>query len=396
MTTTSLESLIIEETKETIYEYGLGIAQALGLPVTAWQAGDPSRALFHLESEVLSSLESVVAGYIRAGFLDYAAELAASAPSDPAAGMWLKILAEQVYGVDVPGAVRATTDCTLTNAGGGLYDDIEIGSITARNSSTGKTYRNTNAEILEPGGEISLTFEADEAGSESSAGVGEIDELVTEMLGVSITNPYAAVGVDEQAPSVTVQQCRDKLDSLSPNGAKGAYSYVARNSDLTGINTVTRVRVYPDSDTGDVLIYLAGPSGAVSEDDRAAVEEAILEWATPLCITPTVVSASNMTVPITYSLWIYKSVNKTAAEIAEEVEAALEEMLAGREIGGDIVPPDSTGKLYTSLIESTIRSLYPQAFRVSVSVPTTDTSLANGEVAALGTVTATINLVVDP
>ncbi len=386
--TVSLASLLIQETKSAIYEKAIVIAEAVGLPVSSWQAGDPSRSLFHLESQLLATLEEVVVGFISSGFLDYAT------------GSWLKILAEQVYNVTVPEATYASADVVLTNGGGGLYteEDLAIGSLTFKNSVTGKTYRNTTTGTLSPGPAttVTLTVEAEEAGQESSAGAGEIDELVTSLLGVTCTNPTAAVGIDEQSEDTTRQQCRDKLDSLSPNGPKGAYAYVARNAELSGTNAVTRVRVYVESETGDVTVYLAGPSGTIAEPDRALVEEAILTYATPLCITPTVLSADTVTVAVAYELWVYKSVNKTAAEIEAAVETALEQLFASRDIGGDIVEPATTGKFYTSLIESTIRGVFSQAFRVSLSLPAADVALANNEVADLGAVTATIHLVTNP
>lgn len=379
----SLASLLVKETKAAIYATGLSVAASIGLPVTTWQAGDPARALFYLEAETLSTLEEVVAGYISSGFLDYAS------------GVWLKILAEQVYNVTVPPATYATTDVTLTNAGGAVYE-IEAGDLTFKNSTTDKTYRNTTGGTLNASGTLTVTVVADEAGAESSASAGEIDELVTTLLGVTCTNADAAVGIDEQDDATTRQQCRDKLGSLSPNGPKEAYSYVARNSELTGTTGITRVRTYPDSDTGEVTIYLAGPSGGVSSDDRTAAEDAIVEWATPLCITPTVLAAANVSTAVTYELWVYRSANKTTAEIEEDVEAALEALFASRAIGGDIIPPATTGKLYKSMIESTIRGVYPEAFRVSVSAPAADVSLTNGQVATLGTITPTINLIDDP
>ncbi len=383
--TVSLSTLLVQAGKEAIYETAIGVARAIGLPTSTWQAGDPTRSLFHVESEVLATLEEVVVSFIQSGFLDYAT------------GDWLKILAEQVYGVTVPEATYATTDVELTNGGGGYYPSIEAGDLTFKNSTTGKTYRNTTGGTLDsgPGTTLTVTVVADEAGSDSSASAGEIDEMVTPLEGVTCTNADAAVGVDEQSEDTTRAQCRAKLDALSPNGPARAYEYVALTPELAGTSACTRVRAYSDSDVGDVTVYLAGPSGGVSEPDRALVEEAILEWATPLCITPTVSAATSVTVPVTYELWIYKSVNKTAAEIEEDIETDLETMFSTRAIGGDIIAPATTGKLYKSLIESTIRSTFSQAFRVSVSLPSGDTSLANGEVATLGTVTATINIVVD-
>jgi len=381
----SLASLLVQETKEQIYAYALGVAESLGLPVSSWQAGDPTRSLYHVESRLLATLEGVVAGYIRSAFLDYAE------------GLWLDIVAEQIFGVIVPEATYAATSVVLTNAGGGYYT-IEAGDLTFKNSLTGKTYTNTSGGILAsgPGTTLTVSVEAEEPGSASSASATEIDELITGLLGVTCSNPVAAVGVDKQDESVTRQQCRDKLGSLSQNGPKEAYSYVARNFSLTGTRAVTRVRVYSASDTGDVTMYLAGPSGGTLAPDRTLVEAAVLRWATPLCITPAVLSATNVVVPITYELWLYQSVNKTALEVQADVAQALQQMLATRPIGGDIVPPLLTGALYQSLVESTIRSVYTQAFRVNVTAPAGDVALANGEVAVLGVVTPTIHFVANP
>jgi hypothetical protein len=378
----SLATLIIQQTKEQLYDLALGIAEGVGVDTSTWQAGDPTRSQFHIESELLASLETMVVGFIRSGFLDYAS------------GDWLKVLAEQVFNVTVPGASYASTTVRLTNGGGGLYD-IDANDLTFR-STSGKTFHNTTGGVLASGETLDLTVVADEAGAASNAGAGEIDSLVTTLLNITCSNAAAAVGTDEQSEATTRQQCRDKLGSLSPNGPKDAYSYVARNPDLTGTSAVTRVRVYPDSDTGEIAVYVAGASGAVGAPDVALVEEAIATYATPLCITPTVLSASSVTVPVTYEIWIYKSCNRTSAEVQADVESALEAAFALRPIGGDIIPPATSGKLYLSLIESTIKGTFPQAFRVTLAAPAGDTALSVGQIAALGTVTPTVNLIADP
>ncbi len=383
--TVSLASLLVRHTKEQIYNAALAVASAIGLPVTTWQAGDPTRSLYHVEAEALEAWEETASAYIASGFLDYAT------------GDWLKILAYQVYGVTVPEASYASTDVELTNVGGGYYPDIVAGDLVFKNSTTGKTYRNTTGGTLASGpSTLTVTVVAEEAGSDSSASAEEIDAMVTTLRGVTCANALAAVGVDEQDEAVTRDQCRARLARLSPNGSKGAYVDVALDPDLTGTNGITDARSYGDSDTGDVLVYLRGPSGAVSVADRDAAELAILENCTPLCITPTVLSVSNVTVPVAYELWVYKRCNLDQAEIEEAVEAALEQMFAVRPIGGDIIAPATTGKLYHSLIESTIRAAVSDVFRVSVSTPAGDTSLSNDQVAAMSTVTATINIVTDP
>ena len=101
----SLATLLVSHTKAEIYSFALKVATAVGLPVSSWQPGDPTRSLYHVESEFIAdALEPTVANYIASGFLDYAH------------GIWLKILAKQVFNVDVPDATYATADVVLGQA----------------------------------------------------------------------------------------------------------------------------------------------------------------------------------------------------------------------------------------------------------------------------------------
>lgn len=383
----SLAALIVQETKARIYQRALALAASLSVPVTSWRAGDPTRSSYHLVSELLEVLEAVVAPYIRAGFLDYAT------------GDWLVLHADQAYGYTADEATYASTTVTLTNGGGGFYPDIAAGDLTFRSSVTEKTYRNTSGGTLAsgPGTTLDVDVVADEAGEASSAGAGEIDEMVTTLLGVTCTNATAAVGTDAEEEESIRQGCRDKLGSLSPNGPRDAYAYVARASELTGTTGINRVRVLADADTGDVTVYLAGPSGPVSGADRTAAEEAIVEWALPWCVTPTVASATGVPVPITYAIDIYESVGVEEAAIKTAIEAALVTMIRTRPIGGDVKPPAVVGYLYLEMIRSTIRAVYPdKIFDVTVSTPGANTELDLNEVATFATPTGTVTLVEDP
>ena len=383
----SLASLLIQETQANILATALTIAADIGLPVTAWNVGDPTRSTYLVESAKLSALEELVTGFISSGFLDYAT------------GTWLVILALEVFNVVVPPATFATGNVTLTNAGGGFYV-LEPGDVTAQCSATGQTYHSTTGGTLSgvgtPGATLSLAFEADAAGSASNAAATQIDTLITTMTGVTCSNPGAFVGIDQQSDATTRQQCRDKLGSLSPMGPSDAYSYVARNSALTGTTNVTRVRVYPNSLVGTVLVYLAGGSSGSSAPDVALVNAAILEWAAPLCITPIVNAATNVVIPVTYTVWVYNSVNLTSSGVQAGILAALEALFSAQYIGGDIIPPATTGFFYLSDIEAAIKSAFPQIINVTIAAPAGDTSLTNGSVPVLGTVTPTVNFVINP
>ena len=390
----TLASLLVQETQPDILAGWLQICQTIGLPTTAWLAGDPSRSLGMLEATTLATLETEAVGFISAGFLDAAAQPLPDGSINP----WLAILAQQFYGVTVPGATYAETSIVLTNSGGGLYE-IASGDLTFSLSvNPGVTYTNTSGGILtgvgSPGASLTVTAIASQAGAASNAGVGEIDTLVTALLGVTCTNPAAATGQNQQDAATTVQQCRNQQSAFSPNGPAGAYSFVALNQSLTGLVDIVKAREYDDSETGDVTLYIASASGAASSSDVAAVQAAVLATVTPLCITPTVYSAVPVTQAVSYVLWLYSDVGQTLATITQQIQTALQNMFAARPIGGDLIPGASAGALYQSLIEATIANAYPgYTFRCQVTAPGSDVSLTAGQVVQLGAVTPTVNFV---
>lgn len=385
---TSLTTLVVQRGKEALYNIGIQVATALSLPVTSWSPGDPTRSLYWYLAEVLDVLEQIVVEFVRSGFLDYA---------EGDDNEWLILLAEQVFGVTAVAATFATSTVTLTNNGGGLYVIEEAGQLTFRNSSTGKTYKNTSTGTLNPGPGTTLTLDvtADEAGSDSSASANEIDELVTTLLEIEVTASTAATGFDAETAASIRDRCRDKLGSLSPNGPPDAYSYVVRTPELVGTSGITRVRTDADG-FGNVDVTVAGPSGAVSAADLALAQAAIVRYAAPLGVNANARNSTNVPIAITYQLWLYEDVSADEDTVEDTVEAALAAMFAVRPIGGDVISP-ATGRLYHSMIESTIRSVYPaHAFRVDVSTPAGNTDLTLTQVATLGTVTPTINFVAVP
>ena len=379
----NLANLLVAKSRAYFYEAALSISNLIGLPVTSWQAGDPSRALFHAYAEAEEARDVLDAGYISSGFLDYAK------------GEWLRQHAAQQFGVLVPPATYASGNVVLSNPGG-YTTTLDAGDLTFKNSTTGKTYHSTSGGLLAsgPGTTLTVSFEADEPGSDSSAAAGEIDEMVTPLGSVTCTNPIAAIGVDEQSEDTTRAMCRARRGRATPNGPRDAYTDVALDPVLTGTSAITRARSFRSSAQGDVTVYLAGPSGAVAPADVLLVEEAILSNATPLCVTPLVLSCTAVVTPVSYSVWVYKRANLSPAEFRELAETVLEKLFAALPIGGDIIAPALTGKVYLSLLAAAIRSVSDDVFRVDMTG--SDTVLTNAQVAALGVVTGTVNIVRDP
>lgn len=365
---TTFNDLTTAWTKEQFLTHGLGIATSLGLPVTSWRVGDPTRTLFEFLSEVLATRD------------EYASELAKAALLSSATGEWLTIVAREQYGIERVAATYATPTVTLTNAGGGRYA-YEAGDIVVSDASSGVTYRNTTDGVIDGAGSVTLDFICETAGSDGSVGANYIDTLISPAWeDITVAASTAAIGVDEQSDYEIRLQCAASLGALSPNGPTDAYEYVARNSTLTGRTDVTMARAYGDNATGMVTVYVAGPDGAVSGAAVSAVQSAVEQWATPLCITPTVVSASE--VPVNLNATI--TATDVPAGLSDSAEAAVSALIVATDIGQPVT------------LAAIIHTIYAHAqdlgcsnISVTVSTPAADVNPDDGEIAAPGTIAIT-------
>ena len=380
----SLTQLITAETTATIKATLLSVADTLGLETSSWKPLDPTRTVMAMVAEAMASRESVTISAISGGFLDYST------------GNWLTFLAKQVYDVDRIEAGYASGDVTITNNSGATIV-YAAGEFIVENSSTNKTYRNTEAINIANGASSAIDFLADEAGSDSTSPATDIDTVVTTVLGVTVSNAAALIGTDAETDADLRQRCRDRLGAISPNGAAAAYSYVAKTTTRTDGATVdvTRVKVSANSATGAVTVTLAGASGAPTASDVTDVTTAIEDTVEPLGVTVTVAGATEVTVPITYTAYVPNDESSSDAEIETAVETALTSYFSTMPIGGyQKVSGSGNGKVWADLLEGVIIRSDNGIFTVDLSAPASDTALADTEVAVLGTVTPTITRIV--
>src|SRR5690606_29570352 len=141
----------------------------------------------------------------------------------------------------------------------------------------GATYVNQATVTISPFAPSTVvSVVAQEAGVGGSAGVDEIDTIVSPtMTGVTITASTAAVGSDAQSDAGLREQCLATLGALSPAGPADAYEFVARNSALTGIEGVSRAKADGDNATGTVAVYVATTTAALDAPSVAAIQAAI-------------------------------------------------------------------------------------------------------------------------
>ncbi len=363
--------LFVADTASRIYAAWLQLAAAAGLPTTSWRAGDPTRTLGTYLARAIAAREDYVSNLARGNWLS------------TAVGDWLKTRASEQYGVDFTPATYAEPTVTVTNTGGGYFTP-RAGELTFKCTATGATFHNTDAGTdtttnapgpLSAGKTLRYALTADVPGSSGTVTVNEIDALVTSLLKVVVVSSTAALGLDEQADDAIKTQCLATLGALSPNGPGDAYEFVARNPALTGAQDITRARAIDNTTTGAVLTYVAGASGPVAGASLTAALAAIVQWAKPLCHTPTVAQGTAVAINVAATFTGSVGAGFLAAAQAEVLQRLSNFNIAGA--SGDSV--DHT------LISTAIRDVVPGIGVLTMTSPAAPTALAQGQYPTLGT-----------
>jgi phage-related baseplate assembly protein len=381
MTAPTLDSLIVPltvaEAKAAIY----AALAAQGVTTTAWLPGSTARTIIAGLAIVLAAFSRLQSLIAKSGFLAYAE------------GDWLTLVARLVYGVERDVGTFAAGFITLTNSAGGSFSG-DAGDLVFSSSVAKKTYRSTAAYTLGSMGTTTVAIEALEIGAASTAIAGDIDTMTTTLSGVTCSNAAALVGMDPETDAALRLRCAEKLGSLSPNGPRDAYGYLARSAKKAdGITPIGVTRVLAVADgVGGVDVYVATASGGLTgtvgdlSTDLGCVDEAIQTQCVPLAITGRVHSATPLSVPVTYELWLRDGSGLTDPLVQDAVDAALLAFVTEQPIGGVVVPP-AAGKIYVSALEVVIGGAVPgEIVRVVVTVPAADVVVAVTECPMLGTV----------
>lgn len=342
-----------EQVQTKVYE----VLAALGVNTTVWKPGAVVRTMIVALSLVFAAFTTLMSQIARAGFVSLSS------------GDWLTLVARYVYGIERREATYASGTVELTNSGGGLYI-LDAGDVVAANSVTGKTYRSTSAVTLNPlDANVPCDVVATEPGAASTADPGDVNQLVTNLLNVSVLNPTSLIGTDGESDAALRQRCTEQLGALSPMGPWDAYTSALRNATRPdGSNLgITRIRLIADG-YGHVDLYCATATGPLPLIDVSYADEAVQQYAAPQAITARVHAAADVDINITYSVWLYNTSGKTEAEIEDTIADTLQAWVSTLPVGGNIVTPPA-GFVYVDEIAAKIASAMPEIFHVALIVP---------------------------
>ena len=402
-----ITDILAAETIDTIKAKIIGYAQTAKLKVNTWLKGDPSQAWLAVFAQGIFMFEAAIRDALRSQFLEFATDPGDDDPTVPQKKGWLSWKGEGDYYTFRISATFANGKVTLTN-NGSTPQSFGPDELTFQNSATTKTYRNSYDPALYPEPHRSLTLNAgasveipvlaEEIGTASNAAPGEVDTLVSVLIGVTVANDSPILGSDRESRASYVARCRLQAASTSPNGPADAYRYIATTANRDGtiggedkerVN-INRVFVTRNSMFGLVDVWIASPAGAPDPSDFAIVDALITQYAVPDCVTYTGHMATETTVSITYTVEATSSAGVDADDIKAAVLARLPDFFRTIPIGG-YKNTGLGGKLYLSRLRAEIGKAHPLIFDVTVSLPAGDTNIANGAVPILGLVTGTVN-----
>lgn len=368
-----LEVLIRPVTSDDIYEKALDVLETLKIPARSWREGGVAKSIVGMLAEVGYWGSAAVTRIVRGFFLYYAE------------GDYLSAHASDVYDVDRLPATFATGTVTLANAGGTPYT-VGANQMIVRSSNTGARFRVTQAFTLSGNSTLDVAVSAIESGSDSSVAPAEIDEFETPLSPrVSVTNVSSIIGRGAESDDQLRKRCLLKKGSWSPFGPRDAYEFAALTAKLSdGTPTsINRVSVSRYSSLGKVRVICATPTGTPSSDELADVVAECERIARPDTVKLEVVGAVQHATSHTVTLWA----NGGAVSILNaNAQKSLNAFYAAYPIGGISKTDGGVGYLYLDAISAVLIDSSTEVFDIDFAPGTTDTALADNEVATNTTV----------
>lgn len=386
----AVTDLIQDATREGVLDVFYKLGNLVGLTTTAYQPGEPVPAVLDLLAQwIADKWNNPIAPALRSQFFDFAS------------GDWLTLRAWTQYNRKRRLQTFATGPITVENRAGGFYT-LSPGDIRVKNGA-GKTFTNTtggNLAAWTGSGaypKLTMTFQADEAGSGSNTAIGNI--LAALVLGPANVyaqpNTVALQGIDKESDQSLTRRCKVAPATMAPAAPRNKYEAFALDATLpdglpSWLNeggvavSVTRVKIIEPG--GSVVnIHLADPSGPASGDavtygtDVYACNAAIQLFCASAGVTVNVYPAAAKAVDLgTITLRIDRKSNLTTTEAIAAATKALTAYFQELPIGGHKLSAGGTGYLLMDEVRAVARDSAPGIYLASC--PSVDVALAANEV----------------
>lgn len=307
----------------------------MGFTATSWQSGSDQLTTL----KVMARLWSKVA--------EYATTIAKMGNNEDAEGVALERYSKSVYDNNKVKATKTVGKMRFTTASGEGPHTVNLGDIVVTDGTS--TYRNTEAGNLTSASPVSLTMEAEVAGSASVIPPNSALTMVSSFAGVTVTNPVLAgsntwmtqIGTDDEPDPLLRQRNATKWATL---GAGEVVLDRVVNLMLNADPAIQKVVVDDENPRGPftVDVYIGGattPANAEATAKAQAALDANFFKNQTLGQTPRVWVQPSQSLELTLVGTVYYDSNYSAAAIQVLVESALNAFVASVPIGGFNFPP---------------------------------------------------------
>lgn len=307
----------------------------MGFTATSWQSG----------SDQLTTLK--VMAHFWAKVTEYAAAIIKMGNNEDAEGTALERYSASVYDNNKVKANKTIGTMRFATASGEGPHTINLGDIVVTDGVS--TYRNTETGNLTSASPVSLTMEAEVAGSASVIPPNTTLTMVSSFAGVTVTNPVLSgsntwmtqVGTDDEPDTLLRQRNATKWATL---GAGEVVLDRVVNLMLNADPAIQKVVVNDENPRGvfTVDVYIGGATTVVDSDALAAAQAALdanFFKNQTIGETPRVNALPSAALELTLVGVVYYDSNYTAAAIQVLVEQSLNAFVASVPIGGFNFPP---------------------------------------------------------
>lgn len=359
---TTLADLLASQTPAEAYETLLA-RLASGddpFPVTSWQSGSVPRTLLAVVSYGFSDFAGKVKAIAEGGLLDLAEK------------GWLTLLAAATFRVQrrLAGFAEGTISLTCASTAGPY--NVTPGGLLVTDGVRRWRSINSTTVAVSSGTTVSITVQAEGAGTDYNVAPGAITRIVTPAgAGLTVTNPsdwLTKPGTAEETDAALRQRCRDKWSTLGRGATVAAYRYLA-TTDPDGVPyaAVTRAAVILGPGDGTLRVIVAG-APTVPGGDLTTITNSLLERA-PATDAPSVEAATVVTVTVTATVYVRAAFDSTANRAL--ATTAITNYFLSLDIGGTVDREAIAAAVYAA------RGVTD----VDIVAPSGDTALAGDEVA---------------
>jgi uncharacterized phage protein gp47/JayE len=346
----TLEQLTTPVTQDEALATSLTVLSQLGFQATSWQSGSIQLTILNLFCSTWSSLSNVISQIAAGGFTTLSS------------GNWLTLLAQYVYGLTRLAANPTIGQILLTSSAGAPVTTFSAGDIIVADQPNGtsgaNTYTCTQGGTLGPGSTLSVTFQANVAGSAGNIAPSTTLYLWTPLVGITATNPALAPasntwvttpGQDPEADARLAARCLGAWAKLTYSNIDGAYIAWA----LDALPTLTRAQILSAPGDGTVTLVGATALGPIDSGDITTIQNYVNGITDGVGRRPindifTAVGATTVTSPaLTITAYCISNVQGT---VAAAITQALLNYLGTVPIGGSLLTTTQGRVIFSELV----------------------------------------------